>query len=51
MAHGYKGDVRVEKLKSREKIDGAVAAAIAMFVNLMQPVQDNSPDRFKMRFI
>jgi len=51
LAHGYKGDVRVEKMKSREKIDGAVAAAIAMFVTLMQPVQDDNPDRFKMRFI
>jgi len=38
-------------MKSREKIDGAVAAAIAMFVTLMQPVQDDSPDRYKIRFL
>jgi phage terminase large subunit-like protein len=51
LTHGYKGDVRVERLKSREKIDGAVAAAVAMYTYLMQPAQDSSPDRYKMRFL
>lgn len=51
LVHGYKGDIRADKQHSREKIDGALAAAIAMYVHLMQPAQDSNPDRFKMKFI
>lgn len=39
LAHGYKGDSRLERNKSREKIDAAAAACIAMQVVLNQ----NSP--------
>ena len=51
LAYGYKGDVRVEKLKSREKIDCAVAAAIAMYTHLQQPVRRTGDDAFKIRYI
>jgi phage terminase large subunit-like protein len=36
LAHGYKGDSRLERNKSREKIDAAAAAAMAMQVVLSQ---------------
>ncbi len=56
LAHGYKGDSRLERNKSREKIDAAAAAAMAMQVVLNQnrPVTSvNDPmagsERFKFR--
>jgi phage terminase large subunit-like protein len=36
LAYGFKGDARMERIKSREKIDCAVAATIAMQVVLSQ---------------
>jgi len=51
LAHGYKGDCRVEKAKAREKIDGAVAAIIAMQTHLSQPVLSADPNAFKIRYL
>jgi phage terminase large subunit-like protein len=56
LATGFKGDVRLERNKSREKIDAAAAACIAMQVVLGQanPVTSSAaanPDRYRVRYI
>jgi phage terminase large subunit-like protein len=58
LAYGFKGDARLEKQKSREKIDAASAAATAMQIVLNQStpvtsVGDSSAgsDKYKVRFI
>jgi phage terminase large subunit-like protein len=51
LAQGFKGDCRVEKAKAREKIDGAVAAIIAMQTALLQPVRSTDLDAFKVRYL
>ena len=48
-----KGDVQLNKQKSREKIDLAAAAVFAMQVYLMQPQTakaDAQPDKYKIRY-
>jgi phage terminase large subunit-like protein len=51
LAQGYKGDVRIEKLKAREKIDGANALVIAVQTFLMQKVRPTNPDAYKIRLL
>jgi phage terminase large subunit-like protein len=59
LAYGFKGDARMERVKSREKIDCAAAAAIAMQVVLgnshtVTPVNGkgtSASDRMKLKFI
>lgn len=51
LTHGYRGDVRVEKGKSREKVDGAVACAIAMQIYMSQPATRDGADAYKVRMI
>lgn len=57
LAYGFKGDARIERKKSREKIDAAAAAATAMQVILNQPTPvtavspPSNPDAFRVRFV
>lgn len=51
LAHGALGDVRLERKRSREKIDCAVAVSIAVHTMMAQPAQRPGDDAYKVRFI
>ncbi len=48
---GTLGDIRLDKRKSRERVDAVAAAASAMSVIMKMPVRNLDPNRFAVRFI
>jgi phage terminase large subunit-like protein len=51
LAHGALGDVRIERKRSREKVDLAAAVSIAVHTMMAQPAQRTGDDAYKIRFI
>jgi len=51
MEQGTLGDIRLDKRKSRERVDAVAAAASAMHGIMKQPVHNMDPNRFAVRFI
>jgi phage terminase large subunit-like protein len=52
LIRGYKGDVRLDKGRAREKIDLATAACIAMYVAIQnEPLTGNERKSFEVKYI